>query len=101
MRISDWSSDVCSSDLRERLKQFAGTMSGGEQQMLAIGSGLMTDPKAMLLDEPSDGIMPTLVEQIAVTLARINRERGMTILVVEQHIPIAMRIDSQARKRVV
>jgi branched-chain amino acid transport system ATP-binding protein len=81
--------------LRERLRQFAGTMSGGEQQMLAIGCGLMTDPKAMLLDEPSDGIMPTLVEQIAVTLARINRERGMTILVVEQNIPMAMRMASQ------
>jgi branched-chain amino acid transport system ATP-binding protein len=81
--------------LRERFRQFAGTMSGGEQQMLAIGCGLMTDPKAMLLDEPSDGIMPTLVEQIAVTLARINRERGMTILVVEQNIPMAMRMASQ------
>ncbi len=81
--------------LRERLKQLAGTMSGGEQQMLAIGCGLMTDPKAMLLDEPSDGIMPTLVDQIAVTLARINRERGMTILVVEQNIPMAMRMASQ------
>ena len=81
--------------LRERLRQFGGTMSGGEQQMLAIGCGLMTDPKAMLLDEPSDGIMPTLVEQIAVTLARINRERGMTILVVEQNIPMAMRMASQ------
>jgi branched-chain amino acid transport system ATP-binding protein len=81
--------------LRERLRQLGGTMSGGEQQMLAIGCGLMTDPKAMLLDEPSDGIMPTLVEQIAVTLARINRERGMTILVVEQNIPMAMRMASQ------
>lgn len=81
--------------LGERLRQFGGTMSGGEQQMLAIGCGLMTDPKAMLLDEPSDGIMPTLVEQIAVTLARINRERGMTILVVEQNIPMAMRMASQ------
>lgn len=81
--------------LSERFRQLAGTMSGGEQQMLAIGCGLMTDPKAMLLDEPSDGIMPTLVEQIAVTLARINRERSMTILVVEQNIPMAMRMASQ------
>jgi branched-chain amino acid transport system ATP-binding protein len=76
--------------LKERLSQSAGTMSGGEQQMLAIGCGLMTDPKTMLLDEPSDGIMPTLVQQIAVTLAKINQERGMTILVVEQNIPMVM-----------
>ena len=81
--------------LRERIRQLAGTMSGGEQQMLAIGCGLMTDPRAMLLDEPSDGIMPTLVEQIAETLTRINRERGMTILVVEQNIPMTMRMASQ------
>src|SRR3546814_13119226 len=65
--------------LRERLRQFGGTMSGGEQQMLAIGCGLMTDPKAMLLDEQSDGIMPTLVAQIAVTLARVNQERGRSV----------------------
>ena len=51
--------------LKERLNQSAGTLSGGEQQMLAIGRGLMTDPKLMLLDEPSDGIMPVLVNQIA------------------------------------
>jgi ABC-type branched-subunit amino acid transport system ATPase component len=78
--------------LEERLNQSAGTMSGGEQQMLAIGCGLMTDPKTMLLDEPSDGIMPTLVQQIAVTLAKINQERGMTILVVEQNIPMVMKM---------
>ncbi|WP_239025173.1 ABC transporter ATP-binding protein [Rhodoligotrophos defluvii] len=74
--------------LAERLNQLAGTMSGGEQQMLAIGRGLMTDPKIMLLDEPSDGIMPTLVRQIAETLARINREEGMTIIIVEQNVPM-------------
>lgn len=81
--------------LRERLRQLAGTMSGGEQQMLAIGCGLMTDPKAMLLDEPSDGIMPALVDQIALILTKINKERGMTILVVEQNIPMAMQMASQ------
>jgi len=78
--------------LEERLNQSAGTMSGGEQQMLAIGCGLMTDPTTMLLDEPSDGIMPTLVQQIAVTLTKINQERGMTILVVEQNIPMVMKM---------
>lgn len=74
--------------LRERLTQLAGTLSGGEQQMLAIGRGLMTDPKLILLDEPSDGIMPTLVEQIAATLAEINRREGTTIVIVEQNLPM-------------
>jgi branched-chain amino acid transport system ATP-binding protein len=74
--------------LKERLHQPAGTMSGGEQQMLAIGRALMTDPKLILLDEPSDGIMPTLVHQIAVTLTEINRREGMTIVIVEQNLPM-------------
>lgn len=74
--------------LHERLGQLAGTMSGGEQQMLAIGRGLMTDPRLMLLDEPSDGIMPTLVTQIAETLTRINRNEHMAIVLVEQNVPL-------------
>ena len=74
--------------LAERLDQFAGTMSGGEQQMLAIGRGLMTDPRFMLLDEPSDGIMPTLVSQISETLLRINQNDGMAIIIVEQNVPL-------------
>ncbi len=74
--------------LKERLAQDAGTMSGGEQQMLAIGRGLMTDPKVMLLDEPSDGIMPTLVKQIGVTLCEINRRENTTIVIVEQNVPM-------------
>lgn len=74
--------------LEERLRQDAGTMSGGEQQMLAIGRGLMTDPKVMLLDEPSDGIMPTLVQQIGVTLCEINRRENTTIVIVEQNVPM-------------
>jgi ABC-type branched-subunit amino acid transport system ATPase component len=78
--------------LKERLDQAAGTMSGGEQQMLAIGRGLMTDPKVMLLDEPSDGIMPLLVQQIAVTLAEINKREGMTIIIVEQNVPMVFRM---------
>lgn len=76
--------------LGERLEQAAGTMSGGEQQMLAIGRGLMTDPKLMLLDEPSDGIMPTLVQQIAQTLRLINQNEGTTILIVEQNVPMVL-----------
>jgi branched-chain amino acid transport system ATP-binding protein len=78
--------------LKERLNQKAGTMSGGEQQMLAIGRGLMMHPKIMLLDEPSDGIMPVLVQQIADNLARINREQGLTILIVEQNVPMVFRM---------
>lgn len=76
--------------LAERLTQPSGTMSGGEQQMLAIGRGLMTDPKAILLDEPSDGIMPLLVQQIAVTLSEINRREGLTIIIVEQNVPMVL-----------
>ncbi len=78
--------------LRERLGQLAGTMSGGEQQMLAIGRGLMTDPRLMLLDEPSDGIMPVLVAQIAEALVAINRAEGMTIVIVEQNVPMVFRM---------
>jgi ABC-type branched-subunit amino acid transport system ATPase component len=74
--------------LRERLDQLAGTMSGGEQQMLAIGTGLMTDPSIMLLDEPSDGIMPSLVESIADKLRDINQSEGMTLVIVEQNVPM-------------
>jgi ABC-type branched-subunit amino acid transport system ATPase component len=74
--------------LGERLNQPANTLSGGEQQMLSIGRGLMTHPRIMLLDEPSDGIMPTLVNQIAEILVRINRNEKMTIIVVEQNVPM-------------
>jgi branched-chain amino acid transport system ATP-binding protein len=77
------------------MSQKAGTMSGGEQQMLAIGRGLMTHPKVMLLDEPSDGIMPVLVQQIADILARINRESRLTILIVEQNVPMIFRMTNR------
>jgi ABC-type branched-subunit amino acid transport system ATPase component len=78
--------------LKERLNQAAGTLSGGEQQMLAIGRGLMTDPRLMLLDEPSDGIMPVLVRQIADILLAINRDEKMTLVVVEQNVPMLFRM---------
>jgi branched-chain amino acid transport system ATP-binding protein len=74
--------------LGERLGQAAGTLSGGEQQMLAIGRALMTDPKVMLLDEPSEGIMPVLVRQIAAIVTAINRQAGLTIVIVEQNVPM-------------
>jgi ABC-type branched-subunit amino acid transport system ATPase component len=78
--------------LRERLHQRAGTLSGGEQQMLAIGRGLMTDPTLILLDEPSDGIMPVLVNQIADILVAINRNEQTTLVVVEQNVPMLFRM---------
>jgi branched-chain amino acid transport system ATP-binding protein len=81
--------------LRERLSQSAGTLSGGEQQMLAIGRGLMSDPKLILLDEPSDGIMPVLVNQIADVLLAINRNEQMTLVVVEQNVPMLFRMTNR------
>jgi branched-chain amino acid transport system ATP-binding protein len=77
--------------LKERRAQAAGTLSGGEQQMLAIGRGLMARPKLLLLDEPSMGLSPLLVEQIFETITRINRE-GVTILLVEQNAAMALEI---------
>lgn len=70
--------------LAERMKQYAGTLSGGEQQMLAIGRGLMSRPKLLLLDEPSMGLAPILVDEIFSIVKSINRE-GVTILLVEQN----------------
>jgi branched-chain amino acid transport system ATP-binding protein len=77
--------------LEERRKQKAGTMSGGEQQMLAIGRALMGNPKLLLLDEPSMGLAPILVERIYETVAEINRQ-GTTILLVEQNANFALEI---------
>ena len=77
--------------LRERRRQLAGTLSGGEQQMLAIGRGLMAHPQLLILDEPSLGLAPKLVVTIFETLARINRE-GTTLLLVEQNAYLALHI---------
>jgi branched-chain amino acid transport system ATP-binding protein len=80
--------------LAEREKQLAGTLSGGEQQMLAIGRALMGQPKFLMLDEPSLGIAPLLVKAIFAQIATINRERGITILLVEQNANLALEIAS-------
>ena len=77
--------------LKERRKQMAGTMSGGEQQMLAMGRAMMTRPKVLLLDEPSMGLAPILVEGIFETVQAINRE-GTTVLLVEQNALMALQI---------
>lgn len=77
--------------LRERLRQQAGTLSGGEQQMLTMVRGLMMEPKLMLLDEPSMGLAPVIVEQIFEIIADLHR-RGITILLVEQNARMALQI---------
>ncbi len=76
--------------LRERAVQRAGTLSGGQQQMLAIGRALMADPRILMLDEPSLGIMPVMADQIIEVLQRLHREQGLTILLVEQNVPAAL-----------
>jgi branched-chain amino acid transport system ATP-binding protein len=80
--------------LQERKKQKAGTLSGGEQQMLAIGRAIMADPKLLLLDEPSMGLAPILVERIYETIAQINRQ-GTTILLVEQNANYALEVSKR------
>jgi len=81
--------------LKERWRQLGGTLSGGEQQMLAIGRGLMASPKVLLLDEPSLGLSPILVEQIFETLREINQS-GVSILIVEQNARAALKLSSYA-----
>jgi ABC-type branched-subunit amino acid transport system ATPase component len=81
--------------LAERPKQRAGTMSGGEQQMLAIARAMMAEPRLLLLDEPSDGIMPMLVQQIADNIKDINRNEGLTTVVVEQNVPMVARMSTR------
>ena len=82
--------------LKERLTQAAGTLSGGEQQMLAIGRALMGDPKLLMLDEPSLGIAPKLISTIFEKIVEINRSHGITILLVEQNANLALEVSHDA-----
>lgn len=76
--------------LKERRKQASGTLSGGQQQMLAIGRGLMARPTVMLLDEPSLGLSPLLTKEIFTIIKRLNKEQGVTMLLVEQNAKVAL-----------
>ena len=78
--------------LRDRLTQRGGTLSGGEQQMLAIGRAMMARPKMLLLDEPSLGIAPKLVNQIFISIKNINKEKGVTVFLVEQNAKKALEL---------
>jgi branched-chain amino acid transport system ATP-binding protein len=82
--------------LLERIEQKGGTLSGGEQQMLAIGRGLMQQPDILLLDEPSMGLAPLLVEEIFNIIRRLNEEQGTTILLVEQNAQAALQVADRA-----
>ncbi|HET7876808.1 MAG TPA: ATP-binding cassette domain-containing protein, partial [Methylomirabilota bacterium] len=78
--------------LYERRSQLAGTLSGGEQQMVAMARGLMARPGLLMIDEPFLGLAPMVVEQISQVITRINRERGITVVFIEQNVELALRL---------
>ena len=82
--------------LQERREQKAGTLSGGEQQMLAMGRALMSSPKVLLMDEPSMGLAPVLVEVIFDSIEQLNKSRGITVLLVEQNAQMALQVANRA-----
>ena len=82
--------------LKERSEQRAGTLSGGEQQMLAIARGLMAQPKLLMLDEPSQGLAPKLVAEVFSAISKLREERGLTILLVEQNVEHALELCDRA-----
>lgn len=82
--------------LRARAGQRAGTLSGGEQQMVAIGRALVNEPRILILDEPSLGLMPRMVDEILDTLRRLHRDENLTLLLVEQNVPAALTLCNRA-----
>jgi urea ABC transporter ATP-binding protein UrtE len=82
--------------LAEKRNARASSLSGGQQQMLALGRALMTSPRVLLLDEPSEGIQPSIVDQIVETLQRMNRERGISVVLVEQNLDFAADVAERA-----
>jgi branched-chain amino acid transport system ATP-binding protein len=82
--------------LEERLDQLAGTLSGGQQQMVAISRALMGQPKIMLTDEPSLGLAPMIVQQVCDVLVELNKNKGLTVLLVEQNAMVALEMANRA-----
>jgi urea transport system ATP-binding protein len=83
--------------LKQMLRRRGGDLSGGQQQQLAIGRALVLEPKLLILDEPTEGIQPNIVHEIGDILLRLNREAGVTVLLVEQKLPFARRVASEFR----
>ncbi len=83
--------------LKQMLQRRGGDLSGGQQQQLAIGRALVLEPRLMILDEPTEGIQPGIVQQIGEVILRLNRETGLTVLLVEQKLPFARRVADQVR----
>jgi urea transport system ATP-binding protein len=83
--------------LKQMLQRRGGDLSGGQQQQLAIGRALVLDPKLLILDEPTEGIQPNIVHEIGDVILKLNREAGVTVLLVEQKLPFARRVASEFR----